>query len=236
MSLDEAISARKVPYYRNAHWLEKLEKSAPGVFTLTELRRSELKYNYLFHESAHCIAHDLFFGRKKIQRLPKSRETLLKVFLGEAFANSVEALSYAFAEGEIGGYFLDANCHFRASEKEMLILQRAIAKFGAPRVTLVLMGAFLYSNYLFEKLSRNQLRLIGQLAGIEAPPSLVKIGLQLNEDFRTATTPLHLVKTGFPPGLSKLMSGDPLERLLRAKGLKEKIMNLAAVAGKGAQL
>lgn len=234
MSLDEAISARKVPYYRNAHWLEKLEKSAPGIFTLTELRRSELKYNYLFHESAHCLAHDSFFGRKKIQGLPKSSETLLKVFLGEAFANSVEALSYAFAEGEIGGYFLDANCHFRASEREMLVLQRAIARFGAPRTALALMGAFLYSNYLFEKLNKKQLKRINELAGIEAPLSLVKIGLQLNEEFRTATTPLHLVKTGFPPDLGKLMAQDPLAQLLRDRKLKEKVTGLAAVAGEGA--
>lgn len=236
MSLDEAIFARRVPYYQNARWLEKLEKFAPGKFSLTELRRSELKYNYLFHESAHCIAHNLFFGRKNIRHVPKNQDSLLKVFIGEAFANSVEALSYAFTEGEIGGFFLDANCHFRASEKEMLILQRAVAKFGAARTALVLIGAFLYSNYLFEKLSRKQLKLIDQLAGIEAPPSLVKIGLQLNEEFRTATTPLHLVKSGFPADLGKLMKLDPLKALVRRKSLVAQVSELAAVAGEGAQL
>jgi hypothetical protein len=235
MSLDEAIFSRKVPYYRNASWLEKLEKAAPGKFTLSELRRSELKYNYLFHESAHCIAHDAFFGRKDIRRVPKNRQALLKVFLGEAFANTVEALSYAFAEGEIGGYFLDANCHFRASEREMLTLQRAVAKFGAERTALVLMGAFLYSNYLFEKLNGKQRKLIGELAGFEAPPALIRIGLQLNEEFRTATTPLHLVKTGFPKDLGKWMRQDPLKDLLRDKDLLAKARRLAAIAGNGAR-
>lgn len=236
MSLDEAIHARKVPYYRNAPWLEKLEKAAPGKFTLSEMRRCELKYNYLFHESAHCLAHDSFFGRKNIRRVPKNRHALLMVFVGEAFANTVEALSYAFAEGEIGGYFLDANCHFRASEREMLVLRRAVGKIGAERTALVLMGAFLYSNYLFEKLSRRQLGLIDKLAGVEAPASLVNIGLQLNEDFRTATTPLHLVKTGFPLDLKKWMKADPVKELLAAKDLRAKAKGLAAIAGRGATL
>jgi hypothetical protein len=233
MSLDEAIDSRRVPYRKNFPWLEKLEKSAPGAFTLTELKRSELKFNYLFHEAAHCIAHDLFFGKKSLRRLPKSGDTLLKIFLGEAFANSVEALASVFAEGEIGGYFLDANCHFRANEKEVGILQGALAKLGAEATALTLIGSFLYSNYLFESLSAKQYARISSLAGVSAPRSLVKIGLQLNEEFRTATTPLHLVKTGFPVNLSRLMKADPVEAILRSPKLARQVRELAGIAGRG---
>jgi hypothetical protein len=235
MSLDEAIDSRQVPYRENFLWLEKLEKSAPGTFTLTELKRSELKFNYLFHEAAHCIAHDLFFGKKSIRRAPKSSDTLLKIFLGEAFANSVEALASAFAEGEIGGYFLDANCHFRANGKEVGILQKSLARLGAEATALALIGSFLYSNYLFESLSQKQYARISSLAGASIPRSLVKIGLQLNEEFRTSTTPLHLVKTGFPMDLGRLMQADPVEAILRSPKLERKVRELARIAGRGAE-
>lgn len=233
MSLDEAIDSRLVPYRKNFHWLEKLEKSAPGAFTLTELKRSELKFNYLFHESAHCITHDLFFGKKSLRRLPKNSDTLLKIFIGEAFANTVEALASVFVEGEIGGYFLDANCHFRANEKEVGVLQRTLAKLGAEATALTLIGSFLYSNYLFESLNPKQYARLRSIAGVNTPRSLVKIGLQLNEEFRTATTPLHLVKTGFPVEFYRLMKADPVETILRSPKLARQVRELARIAGRG---
>lgn len=239
MSLDEAIDARKIPYRKNSGWLEKIEKSAPGRFTLTELKKSELKFNYLFHESAHCIAHDVLFGGVSVRRAPKNADSLLKIFLGEAFANSVEAFASVFAEGEIGAYFLDANCHFRANEREVRALRNGIRKFGPEATVLALMGAFLYSNYLFESLSAKQMGRIANLAGVKPQPSLsaiVRIGLQLNEEFRTKTTLLHLVKTGFPTRIDALLRGDPLVRVLKAPVLKRKMEELARIAVGGVKL
>src|SRR5262249_42702572 len=61
-ALDELIMAKTIPYKRNFPWVESMERHAPRVFTLTELKRSELQYNCLLHESAHFIAHDILFG------------------------------------------------------------------------------------------------------------------------------------------------------------------------------
>ena len=238
MSLDDALEARKIPYRNNFHWLKLLEERAPGQFTLTELKRSELQFNYLFHESAHFIAHSVFFGDTPPRKVAKNSDSLLKILLGEAFANAVECISSVFAEGEIGSYFLDANCHYRASEKEVRLIRSSAEKFGYAAVVRVLMAAFLYSNFLYEKVGSREKKQIRDFSLVREKKSidtLLRIGLQLCEQFRTTTTHLHLVKTGFPADLDKQMRFDPLARLLKKENiaLRDKAYLLAEIACRG---
>lgn len=234
MALDEVTTAGKIPYRNNAVWLKKIEKATPGTFTLTTLKRSELQFNYLFHESAHFIAHAAFFGKKRVAALPKDQGTLLRIMLGEALANTVECLSAAFAEGEIETYFLNANCHFRANAKEVKVLRRGVEKLGTEAVACILFASFLYSNFLFERLSKKQKTLI--LTFAKAPKAkltndLVHIGLQLSEEFRQTTTPLHLWKLKFPSNLPRLLQFDPLARLLKPENslLRSQVSALLAL-------
>ena len=237
MCLDDVVDARKIPYRRNFRWLKILEKRAPDEFTLGDLKKSELQFNYLFHESAHLIAHDEFFGKVSLRRAPKNGATLLAIMLGEAFANMVECLSSGFAEGEIGGYFLDANCHFRANEREVKILRSFGKRYGLSKAARVLMASFLYSNYLHERLTKRELGMVAQFAGL--PPSarvsrLAGVGLELNEKFRVTTTPLHLRKSGFRHNLPKLFASDPLTLLLqpRCAALRRGAARLADIAAR----
>jgi hypothetical protein len=242
MSLDEVIDKRKIPYRNNFVWLEALEKRSPGKFTLTELKRSELQFNYLFHESAHCIAHSLFFSRTRFSHLPKHADSLLQILLGESFANTVEALSAVFAEGEIGSYFLDGNCHFRSSAREVRVIRRCGRIFGFEKTALVLLGSFLYANYLWNKLGRAELARILSFAGLEGTSnrklvlSLARIGTELSEQFRTTTTQLHLMKLGYPANLQPLMRGDPLLRLRKKGKILAKTRELARIATEGLRL
>lgn len=229
MALDDVMAAGVVPYRANFPWLEILEKRAPGKFTLTELKRSELQFNYLFHESAHFIAHSVFFGKTKLVDVPKNQDSLLRILIGESFANVVEAMSAALAQGEIASYFLDANCHFRSSEKEVATILRAAKRFGFEATARVLLGAFLYSNFLHEKLNARQVAKIHRFSRL--PKSalispLVKIGLQLSEQFRTTTTQLHLVKVGF---IDLKLGFDPIDRLLKDSTLVGKTEELVQV-------
>jgi hypothetical protein len=238
MALDDAIDARSIPYRPNFRWLEILERRAPGEFTLPDLKKGELQFNYLFHESAHLIAHDELFGRP-VRLCPKNSRTLLGIMIGEAFANMVECISSAFAEGEIGSFFLDANCHFRANESEVRTLLRAAERYGWPAAAKVLLAAFLHSNYLVERLSEAETRRIARFAGLPENASigrLAKIGLGLNEKFRTVTTPLHLRKVGFSPRqLERFLREDPLRRLNApgSRALREASLRLAELAVRG---
>lgn len=237
MSLDDAIDARVIPYHPNARWLARL---APLGFTLGDLKNGELQFNYLFHESAHFVAHSVIFGRRSVSGGPKNADTLLAILVGEAYANMVECLASAFAEGEIYAFFLDANCHFRANEGEVKVLRASLQRFGAPAAARALLAAFLYSNYLRERLSSAELSRVARFAGIPAGPALrrlVRMGLQLNVKFRTVTTPLHLRKCGFPAeSLPRLFAADPLRLLLdpRRARLRGRAGDLADIAAREA--
>ena len=242
MSLDDAIEARVIPFRPNAQWLERL---APLGFTVGDLKNGELQFNYVFHESAHFVAHVEFFRRAKIARAPKNADTLLAILVGEAFANMVECLASAYAAGEIYAFFLDANCHFRANEKEVKTLRAALQRHGAACTARALLAAFLYSNYLRERLSAAELGRVAAFSGIPRGAELTRIarvGLQLNEKFRTVTTPLHLRKCGFPaPSLPPLFSADPLRLLLdprraRLRAAAERLADIAAQEADSADL
>jgi hypothetical protein len=236
MALDEVMASGVIPYRANFPWLEKLEKAAPVKFTLTELKRSELQFNYLFHESAHYIAHDVFFGRRAMSGLPKTGDTLLKILLGEAFANTAEALSASLVQGEIASYFLDANCHFRVNEKEVGVILRFVRREGFGPTAKVLLAAFLYSNFMFEKLSLAQVEKVRRFAGLPKGAKvagLAKIGLQLSEQFRTNTTQLHLVKLGFAPEIGELLQFDPLEKIGASLKLSAQVESLLGLLCRG---
>lgn len=224
MSLDEIIRIKQVPYRVNFPWLEVLRDRG---FTLTELKRSELQFNYIFHECAHFIAHDVLFKGA----VPKNEDSLLKILVGEAFANSVECLASAFVEGEMEGYFLDANCHFRLNQAETKAVRLAGRKFGYRATALSLMGAFIYANFMYKKLGLAEREEIRKLAGLsESFDSVVRIGMGLSDIFRSTTTQLHLIKVGFDPDLEKLMRFDPVKRVNGTPALKRKLAELAEIA------
>jgi hypothetical protein len=232
MALDEVLVKKKIPYRPNFLWLEKLQKVAPNRFTLTEIKRSELQLNYLFHESAHFIAHSVFFGKKPMQRLPKNSDSILKILIGESFANTAEAMSAALVQGEIGSFFLDANCHFRSNEKEVAIILKFAKREGFPATAKVLLGAFLYANYMNEEFSEAKLNRIAKFSRVKKGSSikgLAKIGLQLSEQFRVTTTQFHLAKLGFPFDLQPLMNADPVDRLIKNAKLHAQVLQLTDI-------
>jgi hypothetical protein len=233
MALDDLIAAKMVPYHPNFVWLEIMEKRSSGKFSLTELKGSGLKYNYVFHESAHLIAHSIFFGSTPLKRIPKTSDSLLKILLGEAFANTVECMSSIFAAGAIGDYFLMANCHFQVRGEELRTLREATQRNGFEAVTKAIMASFLYANFMYGELSQKELERIFVFSGCaerEPIAPLAKIAFQLSLPFRAGTTPLHLTKIGFDAqSLAKLMKFDPLERILKKENaqLREKVIGLA---------
>ena len=229
MALDEVIFRKKIPYRENFAWLPRLESLAPETFTLTEIKRSEIQLNYLFHESAHCIAHAEFFGRQDGKRIPKNEISLLKILLGESFANAVECFSAIYAEGELGFFFLEANCHFRATAKEILALKRSAKKHGNETIFLLLVCAFLYANYLHEELNKKERGKIFSFVGVKPSKELEKIlqiGMQLDTEFRTSTTQLHLLKMGFEKKMEKYFS-EPMDLLGSHPSIAKKVKGLA---------
>lgn len=214
MSLDDIYSEKKVPVRNNIFWLEELNK-IPGL-TLTELKKSELQFNYLFHESAHFIAHKILFGDCEMKAVPVTKESLLKILIGESFANTVESLAALYAEGEIGSYFLDANCHYRLSAQEVKVLEKSVKENGFQKTFRLVFASFLSANYLVQRPSKKELSSILKFAGVKKAQKEL-IGYGLSEIFRTNTTQLHLMKLGFPDDLNGWLDIDPVAELMANK-------------------
>ena len=232
MCLDDVLAAGEIPYRPNVLWLEELEARRPATFTLTELGRSELQFNYLFHESAHFVAHHVLFGRQKIADVPKDSDSLLRILLGEAFANTTECVSAMFVEGEIGQYFLRANCHYRLEPKEAAVLVKAARKVSSLALVKALMAAFLYANFMYPRVGEKEKSQIWKAAGVKKGSALVPVirnGFLLDDVFRTTTTHLHLVKQGFDPDLASLLRFDPVKRVSADSDLRAQFEALASI-------
>jgi hypothetical protein len=148
-----------------------------------------------------------------------------------AMANTVECVAAIFAEGEIGGYFLDANCHFRTNEQESAALIKLVQKIGLRRLAKAVMASFLYANYMYERLDAKEKNLIAELVEVKASviAPAIRVGFELSEIFRTNTTHLHLLKMGFPADLQILIQFDPVKKLLGDKKLGVKFNELAEI-------
>lgn len=230
LCLDDILAAGLIPYRRNFAWLERMEKAAAG-FTLSDLKKSELQFNYLFHESAHFVAHDVLFAGRPLKKCARNRATLLRILVGEAFANTAECLSYLFSEGEIGGYFLDANCHYKIDEKEARALRAEGRGEGAEVLVGALMASFLYANGLYNSLGsaeRARVAKISGARGAKAVRAAIRNGLSLSDSFRDTTTPFHLHKQGFQR-LPRLFDFDPLGALARDPALAKPWAKLVGI-------
>lgn len=237
MALDEFIDARAIPYHRNFRWIERMQRIAPGKFTFSEVKRFDLKFNYLMHESAHLIAHETFFGETSLRDVPKNASGLLRILLGEAFANTSEAISSVFAQDTFGNFFLSANSYFVVRGNNLVELVRFVRRFSFGAASRVLLASFLYANYLYVRLDKEELQAIRRFAGLgpRAPvEALVKIAFGLSMGFRLNTTPLHLFKIGFDREIAKLMERDPLRMLLEEEslGLPKQVDQLVGALGR----
>jgi hypothetical protein len=235
MALDELIDTGKIPYLRNFRWLERLHEACPGRFTSLDLQQLQFRFNSLLHESAHLIAHDVFFGDRSLKNIPKNEDSLLQILANESFSNAVDTLVWIFPNGTVGFFFLFANSRAYPRAEELSGFMNLIKKYGISSSVRLIFAWFLYYNYLYSFLEVSELKQIREFAEIKLEADLVKdlgiFNLGTNTAFRTKTTPFHLFKIGFDQELSRLIDRDPFE-LLNEPGLghvREKIDLLLAI-------
>lgn len=99
---------------------------------------------------------------------------------------------------------------------------------------------YLYSNFLYVRISPKEERKIFDFLGLdksyrkdkdfnEVFKQIKFLALNLNPVFRVKTTELYLKHLGFTKNLSRLLSFDPLEFILRSQELQGMLNQLGAV-------
>jgi hypothetical protein len=142
-ALPEILKQKKIPYQENFKVMEKIENARPGIFEIKDLHLPFA--NYALHESCHAIAHSMLTPGQDEQGM------IVKSFLGESLANTVDFLVCTYSSSEIQNYFIQLNSYlppFTAKDKRGLCVQKALREVGSRLVFKAVWVSFLFANFL----------------------------------------------------------------------------------------
>ncbi len=216
--LPKILKEKTIPYCDNVRPLREIEKQAPGVFSWSEV--PPLRANYLLHETAHVIVHQLrikFLGKDSKQRGQKSDEQrVLSVLIEEAFANACESLANADALEGVHDEFLYKNSYVMEKAPARKLIREAIQRYGRRFTFRMLFFSFLHANFVRT-----------QMDGIDFE-RVLKIASQKNEVTRLSSKDTLFLKKLFKVGFDL----DPAFTLftnafcIRLMGVKRDLMDL----------
>jgi hypothetical protein len=142
-ALPEILKVKKIPYQENFKVMAKIETARPGIFEIKDLHLPFA--NYTLHESCHAIAHSIFKPGQD------QRGLIVKSFLGESLANTVDFLICTYSNSEIQNYFIQMNSYlppFTAKDIRGRCTQAALSVAGSRLVFNTVWISFLFANFL----------------------------------------------------------------------------------------
>jgi hypothetical protein len=240
--LDTILSRRQIPYRPSLTALEHLEASRPGFFTLGDLQKNRPAPNYLLHESAHAVAFHALFGRpKNVAQALSPPSALIKLMLGESFAMTSEYFAACAVQGQPHGWFFSISSYRHRTQKKKAIGE-LVTSYGFEFVARAVLLAFLYNNFLIDRLDRKQLAALVALAdaGIArkmSPVALRQLGsalsglMVMSPEFRYDTSRLFLTMFGRSRNIRRELSADPLALLTADPAARRAAFRLVALLG-----
>ncbi len=230
--LPQILSEKTVPFINNKTVLNKLKTQLKNI-TVDELVFLGFKENHLLHETSHVIMWEI--TKKEIQLKIKS-ELLLVFLLSESYANYSEVIANCCVNSKIHKDFLKLNSFWSYSEKEVLFLKKTSKKHGIFITNTVLFLCFLYSNFLFKKISVFECEAIRLFIGKKAThlniteiKNIFKIANQLNVHFVLRTGEIFWKTLGYKDNFIKNLDFDPVEFILKKPKLNTALLSILAI-------
>ncbi len=224
--LDSILSTRTLPYRPSFTALEHLERRRPNFFKLADLQQNRPAPNYLLHESAHAVAFHALFGRPHdVGAAFSEPRALVKALLSESFAMTTEYFAACAVRGQPHGWFFSISSYRHRTQKKKAVgelLERDGFEFTGRAVVL----AFLFNNFLVDRLSLKQVSRLadmadGAVARRLSPTALRRLVSTLNglmvmsPEFRYDTARLFLTMFGRSRNIRRELAVDPLDALER---------------------
>ena len=240
--LDTLLSRRQIPYRPSFTALEHLEERRPGFFTLADLQGNRPAPNYLLHESAHAVAFAALFGRPRdVGAALSEPSALVKLMLGESFAMTAEYFAACAVQGQPHAWFFSISSYRHRTQKKKAVGE-LLERHGFHFVARAVLLAFLYNNFLVDRLDRRQLAGVADVAdsGVArrlSPLALRHLGSTLNglmvmsPEFRYDTSRLFLSMFGRSRNIRRELSADPLSLLAADPQAQAAVSELTAVLG-----
>lgn len=241
--LDAILASRKIPYRPSFTALCHLEASRPGFFTLADLQQNRPAPNYLLHESAHAVAFRELFGRPRdVAAALREPSALLKVMLGESFAMTAEYFAACAVQGQPHAWLFSISSYRHRTQKKKAVGQ-LLERYGFEPVCRAVLLAFLYNNFLVDRLGRRQLEslafAVGPALSRHASAAEVRaLGAALNglmvmsPEFRYDTARLFLTMFGRSRNIRRELAADPLELLAADEAAQAALARLVQLLGR----
>jgi hypothetical protein len=240
--LDTLLSSRKIPYRPSFTALQHLEERRPDFFTLADLQGNRPAPNYLLHESAHAVAFAALFGRPRdVGAALSEPSALVKLMLGESFAMTAEYFAACAVRGQPHAWFFSVSSYRHRTQKKKAVGE-LLERHGFEFVGRAVLLAFLYNNFLVDRLDRRQLGALVDMADPRvarrlSPLALRHVGATLNglmvmnPEFRYDTSRLFLSMFGRSRNIRRELAADPLSLLSADPAAQAALSKLVRLLG-----
>jgi len=246
-ALSAMLDQRKIPYFDNVTVLRGLERLRPGRFLFSDI--SDLRKNYLLHESAHLVADSLL--KKRIPSmlaagpdpaLAQARGRVLGLNLVESFANTVELLQRLAIRSEVDHQIFDWNTYAMVRPKVAPAFHEVEPLVGARVAAKMILLGYLHSNFLHDGAQPERVRELLELVDPGKGPRPVVVELfhtvlaacfRLNRGFRVQTQAFYLKFLGIEGELTALLAFDFLRAVRETPELPALVNDLTEVICRG---
>ena len=231
LCLPKILKTKTVPYIDNKDALIGLKIPAKKI-SIDDLNFLGVKENHLLHETSHVI---MWTVAHKILDFKKQDQLMTAYLLSESYANYSETIANVHAKTELHQDFLTLNSFWSHSEKEVELLNKFRQKHGSLITNATLFLCFLYSNFLYKKISIYECEGIRVFLGNAASnlsiaeiKKLFKIASQLNAHFIMRTGEIFWKTLGIEDNLFESLDFDPVDLILENPKLQKILLNLLA--------
>lgn len=208
-ALGEIIACKKIPYVPAASLLFEIEAKRANVLTTDDISVPE---SHHMHEAAHVIA-EYFFQNC---HLNNSQEEILKSMICESFANTVDAIAWAYVEESdpYHGIFLNHQSYMHPSRKDIASIKKMVNAYGLRFTFIIMMYSYLHANFLIEKIPSTLIEKLVADFGfnlnvdqklLKDCDSMMKLAEKLDPQFRIQTTQTYLKLQGYNGDIFQLL-------------------------------
>lgn len=131
LTLREILGQKVIPFLKTSTALAQLAESAPCIDVSEEILLRLIKTNVFYHESLHCVGAPLV--QQLVNATVKAPPEVLFVLtsaLVEAFANTVERLSFYQADQPLHLLFLRMNSYISFNQDTCQLIRDIVSHFG----------------------------------------------------------------------------------------------------------
>jgi hypothetical protein len=241
LTLHQIISGKVIPYFDTAGSFRRLVGKDQSAALPLRFIYNNMAGNHVFHESGHCVAHEVLLQLNFAHELDtrSKRECfVLCALLEESFANAVEMLGNAFVKSLLDGLFYSLNSFTSARSETKEILKRSGHELGAELRFAVLYLAYLEANLCAAAPSERTYARIARIAqcpngAMDIIRGLTDIAFSLNLSFRRDTTPVYFDLLGHGEEYRAVIENSWLEDDVHASAICQLLPPLQRIALQG---